>query len=604
MSAEQNQTPSDLLERATAALRDAAPAGGPPAALVAETIASLESRATAPVAVLRPQASKSPYRLFRYSVVAVAAAAVVLAAFLWLIDRTASLTFAQVVENVRNAKAVRFSMTMKLGDHARAQTHGGPSERKETIAIQGERVRIEIPGAAIIVDAKEGKGIELNTVEKIAEKYDFDSNGKQKQPPEVNRNLVERMRNLKDEIKGNVEQLADEETDGRKCRVYRVKSRAKDAADLLVPDQFKLWVDAKSGLPVRIEANDEHEAITYDHFVWDQPLDEKLFSLDVPSDYRLRELKSAVVGADRIYVGRPSLEIKSMRPDGSDEQLQFIPRLAKLPNSFASGKTEISPDGRYLAIAFSNTTDHGSFPPNRIDLWDRTKAKDTADEVYSRPGSELDSWQFSTDGRRLYVQWWQPLHKQTQPDGRLGAEVIDLKDNSKHELKLPNFKDAAGNEQTTRFMAASSDGHTYLVVGDGLQVANDQGQIERRLTPATGDPIVGGSVRLSPDDKQILYVVSHPKDQSHELFVVPVGGGDPTSLVPAGKFTDLRARWSPDGKRIAYTCRSLDPKNPPLNYGTEASLITIDPDGDHAVTVVNEKVDRAWGPTLELIGWR
>ena len=53
MNAEHNQVPSDLLEQATAALREAAPAGAPPAALVATTIAALESRESAPTVVIR-----------------------------------------------------------------------------------------------------------------------------------------------------------------------------------------------------------------------------------------------------------------------------------------------------------------------------------------------------------------------------------------------------------------------------------------------------------------------------------------------------------------------------------------------------------------------
>ena len=166
--------------------------------------------------------------------------------------------------------------------------------------------------------------------------------------------------------------------------------------------------------------------------------------------------------------------------------MQFLPRLAKLPNSFVSDKTEISPDGRYLAVAFTNTTDHGSFPPDRIYLWDRTKAKDTGNVIYSRPGSELNSWQFSADGRRLYVKWWQPLHEQTRPEGRLGAEVVDLKDKTTHELKLPTFKNAAGGEETMHFMAASSDGRTFLVVGDGLHVADNEGRIERTPNARSG----------------------------------------------------------------------------------------------------------------------
>ncbi len=602
MTAETNQTPIDLLEQATAALRDSAPPNGPSPSLVASTIVALESLEKAPVVVMRPEARNSRSRFIRYSGLAAAAAAVVLAAVLWFIDRTATLTFAQVVENIRNARSVNFVITTKTGSKPRTYGFGGRSELEAKMAIQGDGVRYELPGAVIIFDTKERKALELHSVDKVAEKGKFD--GPEKLPADVIQNPVERLRNLKDEIKDNVEQLADETVDGRKCQVYQVKNRLKPPATWLVPDRFKLWVDVKTGLPVRIEAADENQSITYDHFVWDQPLAEKLFSLEVPQGYRLRELAPAVISADRVYVGRPTLEIESMRPDGSDEQMQFLPRLAKLPNSFVSDKTEVSPDGRYLAVAFTITTDHGSFPPDRIYLWDRTKAKDTGDVVYARPGSELNSWQFSADGRQLYVQWWQPLHEQTRPEGRLGAEVVDLKDKSKHELSLPTFKDAVGKEQTMRFMAASSDGHTYLVVGGGLQVADDQGQIERRLTSATADPIVGGSVRLSPDDKQVLYVVSHPQDQSEELFVVPVAGGEPKSLIAAGKFTDLRARWSPDGKRIAYTCRSLDPKNPPFHYGAEASLVTVDPDGNQAVTVLNEKVDRTWGPTLELFGWR
>ncbi len=600
MNAETNQTPIDVLDQATAALRESAPAGGPPAALVAATVAALESPDVAPAVVPRPQASKSRYRAIRYSGLAAAVAAVVLVGVLWLLDRTATLTFAQVVENIRNAKSVTFTMTSRLPAHPNVQ--GAPAELEEKMSIQGDRIRVEIPGAAIIGDLREGSGLELNLNEKIAAKYTFDVNDKTLRA-EMFQNPVERLRNLKEEIKGNFEQLADEELEGRKCQVYRVKARPKDALGL-VPDQFKLWVDVKTGFPVKIQAADENQSLVYDHFQWDRPLDEKLFSLEVPEGYQLREVAPAVVSTNRIYVGRPSLQLESLRPDGGDPQRQFLPRLAKLPNSYVSDKSEISPDGRYLAMAFSNTTDHGSFPPDRIYLWDRTRPMETTDVIYARPGSELNAWQFAADGQRLYVQYWQPLHDQTQPEGRWGAEVVDLKDKSKHEMKLPTFKDAAGAEQTTRFMAASSDGRTVLVVGDGLQVADDQGRIQRRLTSPTADPIVSGSVRLSPDDKQVLYVVSHPKDKSQELFGVPLAGGEPKSLIPAGKFTDVRARWSPDGKRIAYSCRSLDPKNPPFNYGTETSLVTVDADGGHAVTVLSEKVDRSWGPAVELIDWR
>ncbi len=526
-----------------------------------------------------------------------------LVGFIWLIDRTATLTFAQVVENIRNAKSVQFVVTTKWRDKTKSHVYGNaPGELELKIAIQRDTIRTEVAGMTSIDNLKERKGITLHPIGMVAEKEDF--SGNKPLPPEVRENIVGQFRNLREEIKGNFQPLPDEDVAGRRCQVFQVKSRPKNAANWLIPSEFKLWVDAKTGLPVKIEASDERVSAVYDHFVWDQPLDEKLFSLEVPEGYRLRELTPVYLVSPRIYIGRPLLQLEVIRSDGGDKQQQFLPQLANLPNSYVSERTEISPDGRYLAMAFTNTTDHGSFPPDRIYLWDRTRPMESIDVIYARPGSELNAWQFSADGQRLYVQYWQPLRDQTQPEGRLGAVVVDLKDKTKQELKLPAFKDSAGAEQTMRFMAASSDGRTFLVVGDGLQVADNQGRIQRRLTSPTADPIVGGSVRLSPDDKQVLYVVSHPKDHSQELFVVPIAGGEPRSLVGAGKFTNVRARWSPDGKRIAYSCRSLDPKNPPFNYGTETSLVTVGADGDHAVTVLSEKVDRTWGPTLELIDWR
>ena len=118
MNAESNQIPIDVLEQATAALRDAAPVDGPSPALVAATIAALESLETAPSVVVRPQQSKSRYRLLRYSGLAAAAAAVVLAAVLWFIDRTAALHVRPDRREYPQRKVGQFRHHDKAGEQA------------------------------------------------------------------------------------------------------------------------------------------------------------------------------------------------------------------------------------------------------------------------------------------------------------------------------------------------------------------------------------------------------------------------------------------------------------------------------------------------------
>ena len=60
--------------------------------------------------------------------------------------------------------------------------------------------------------------------------------------------------------------------------------------------------------------------------------------------------------------------------------------------------------------------------------------------------------------------------------------------------------------------------------------------------------------RISPDGALVAYTVSTPDREANRLarniWVVPTKGGEPRQLTTSGK--DGGARWSPDGKRLAF----------------------------------------------------
>ena len=506
------------------------------------------------------------FRIARFGAAAAAVMLAVLAGAFWLLDRSASMSFAKMVENVKKAKSVSFVVKQKIGDQP---------ELESKMFIRGNFIRYETPSETGIIHLDQKKGRELNWP-------------------------IDQLRNLKEDAKDHMKSLGDEDVGGRKCHVYQIKGLAKSL--WFGGNQFKLWADAKIGLPVKIHFADDHTSVTWEDFIWDEPLNGDLFSLDDLKDRNGERPTPARVIPTRIYYQQGWTELHSVQADGETPEAQFVPRLPDSAETYDSAKAELSPDGCYLAMAYTHITDHGAFAPYRVLLWDRTQPKEAVIEVYARPEGELQSWRFSDDGKLLYVSWWQHLAGKEQADGRTGTDVVDLKTRAKQAVKLPTYKGADGKEQQAQFAAASADGQTILVVGQGLQTATADGKVVRSLT-APDVNVFPSSVRVSPDGKEAVYATFHREDKSHQLFVVSLAGGEPKELVPAGKFTDVRPSWSPDGKRIAYTCRLLDPKNPPFNYGAETYLKLVDANGANASVLLTKKVQPK-ETSLELTAWR
>jgi outer membrane lipoprotein-sorting protein len=286
----------DLLDQATRALRDAPAPPGPPAAVVASTVAALQQNATAPEIVQLHTRRMLMVRLFRYSSLATAALVLLTVGLsLFLLDRHAAvaLGFGDVVQKVKDAKAVSFRCVQKLTPQSPVM--------EQRIYMQGDAMRMEIPGVqesfkadlpvimAIVFDMKEMKALQLDFHGKLAKWLPVNE-----ETAKQFANPVDRLRKLKDT---DAKRLADEELNGRKTQVYSLSNANFFGGKGKVEEgeSFNVWVDAETGLPVRIVVegfNTNHKDkmnLTFDQFLWNQALPPEIFRLQVPEGFSVKD---------------------------------------------------------------------------------------------------------------------------------------------------------------------------------------------------------------------------------------------------------------------------------------------------------------------------
>jgi outer membrane lipoprotein-sorting protein len=300
MTERNEQQPVDVLDLATAALRHQPIPDGPPPQLSASTVEALQSATIPPDLVRLKERKRKMFRFMRYSGAAAAVALfAVLAAWLFLMDRTASPAFADVVEKVKNAKSVTF--VVKIPTVVKG-TQRGILQQK--FYVQGDKYRMELPSAqeditappdappvlmAIIADATQKKALQLDFVGKTAGFIEADDK-KWEEMARGMANPIEKLRQLKKE---DAESIGEEELDGRKTQVYRIKKLDVMGLRLDKDETAKLWVDPKTGLPVRIAVGDPSDKdkpfVVFEQFSWNETLDADLFKLEAPKGFTLKE---------------------------------------------------------------------------------------------------------------------------------------------------------------------------------------------------------------------------------------------------------------------------------------------------------------------------
>ena len=178
---------------------------------------------------------------------------------------------------------------------------------QQKVYVQGDVYRMELPWQlregitvpadtppilmVVIVDFKQKKALQLDFTKKTAKFIKPDDDKKWEAMAKAFANPLEQLSQLKGD---DAEHLGKEDLGSVKTEVYKLKK--KDiflGMHLTGGETAKLWVDAKSGLPVRItiepapDSKDKAPLFVFEQFKWNVDLDADLFDLEAPKGFTI-----------------------------------------------------------------------------------------------------------------------------------------------------------------------------------------------------------------------------------------------------------------------------------------------------------------------------
>ena len=276
MSNDQHDNADALLARHVAALRDEPVPDGPPPETVAATLAKL--RLTDPNGIETKRfvtGRTTPIeRLVRMTLTQRIAATVLITLggltlyvmFTLFSSVGATVAFAQVADKLSGARTLSFTSTTTVP--------GQPSTSIRTFMTGPDRVRSELPGGSVSI-VNGHRIVTLHPGSKTAIRTEL--TGVAPRPP--GGGVVESLRGL-GAAKG--EPLGEKTIDGIPTVGFR---------SLVGNRKLTVWADEKTAMPVRVEMPiamaDGEVVVVMDRFVIDAPLDDALFSLDIPADFKV-----------------------------------------------------------------------------------------------------------------------------------------------------------------------------------------------------------------------------------------------------------------------------------------------------------------------------
>lgn len=372
---------SDPLDRAIEALRAAPVPPGPPAELVAATVAAVAVRAKP----LHAERRRRIMRIAGYGTAGTLAAGMLVAAGVLWVAAGSAQALEEALRKATEAKSVRVRMTVGSP---------GKSSEAETILRRGDVVRIERSSPVVyILNVKTREGLELDTGTKTGARM----------------KLTESEARVMD---GMLTPLSDLTARFAKADGLTVKALGAEAASGIAMYEvvakgppgltWRVWVDPGTNLPARIETPGPNpdETMRLDFTDWNAEFDPKLFSLDAPADESTRGK------GERFVVFRAAMDAaekaKSFRAVVRTTMANPLPGMPPIPEQRIYGQGDkvriemghvtgvgdakklITLDARAKTAETTNTPKQGNGIPAVAEAVGKLLAKDGADDLGER----------------------------------------------------------------------------------------------------------------------------------------------------------------------------------------------------------------------------
>jgi hypothetical protein len=184
-----------------------------------------------------------------------------------------SVTFAQVIQPILSANTAILDIVIGAEDPNTPVIHD---------MVMGSRIRrtlSSIPDNVSIIDLQSSRILSLTESKKKAVYIDLKG-----LPPMPN--YMDQLKNvivqLQDSPQFVVEELGAREIDGRKAVGFLAKHPQAE---------ITIWADAKTGLPIRIDQKTGQLLVIAKNLKFDEPMDDAMFSMDVPPGYKLQQME-------------------------------------------------------------------------------------------------------------------------------------------------------------------------------------------------------------------------------------------------------------------------------------------------------------------------
>jgi outer membrane lipoprotein-sorting protein len=208
--------------------------------------------------------------------VAAAAAVLIVAALGVHYMMAPSVTFADVIKPILNARTMIFDFI--VGDEETS-----PLINETFVGQRIRRTMSNMPNITQIIDLDDARILALDDKEKTAAYVDI------KGPlQERTKSYVGAIRKIIAELQDNYEELGEQEIDGQKAVGFVIRGPN---------EEVKIWADPKTALPIRMELSIGQLFVILKNFQFDVPIEDSLISMDVPEGYTLQETKFDLSGS-------------------------------------------------------------------------------------------------------------------------------------------------------------------------------------------------------------------------------------------------------------------------------------------------------------------